>query len=42
MIRDGANQIVRVDSLFINLSNQRVKGFDLEFNYSGIHSEAGP
>ena len=30
------NQIVRVDSLFINLSNQRVRGYDLELNYGGI------
>lgn len=41
VIRDGANQIVRVDSLFINLSNLRVKGFDLEFNYAGIQVGSG-
>ncbi len=29
-------EINRVDSLYINLSNQRVRGFDLEMNYSGI------
>jgi iron complex outermembrane recepter protein len=36
VIRDSNNQIVRVDSLFINLSNLRVRGYDVEFNYSGI------
>jgi outer membrane receptor protein involved in Fe transport len=41
VIRDGANQIVRVDSLFINVANQRVRGFDLEFNYSGIQVGSG-
>jgi outer membrane receptor protein involved in Fe transport len=41
VIRDSANQIIRVDSLFINLSNQRVKGFDLEFNYAGINLGGG-
>jgi hypothetical protein len=34
-------QIVRVDSLFINLSNQRVRGFDLELNYGGINVGQG-
>ena len=41
VIRDGSNQIVRVDSLFINLSNQRVKGYDIEFNYAGIQLGSG-
>ena len=41
VIRDAANQIVRVDSLFINLSNQRVRGDDLELNYSGIQVGSG-
>jgi iron complex outermembrane receptor protein len=29
-----SNQITRIDSLFININNQRLKGIDLEFNYS--------
>ena len=33
---DPNGDINRVDSVFINLSNQRVKGVDLELNYSGI------
>jgi hypothetical protein len=41
VIRDAGNQIVRVDSLFINLSNMRVSGFDLEFNYAGINVGGG-
>ena len=41
VIRDAANQIVRVDSLFINLSNMRVRGFDLELNYAGINLGGG-
>jgi outer membrane receptor protein involved in Fe transport len=41
VIRDAGNQIVRVDSLFINLSNQRVRGFDLELNYAGIQVGSG-
>jgi outer membrane receptor protein involved in Fe transport len=41
VIRDSNNQIVRVDSLFINLSNLRVKGFDLELNYAGIQVGSG-
>jgi outer membrane receptor protein involved in Fe transport len=41
VIRDAGNQIVRVDSLFINLSNQRVRGYDLELNYSGIQVGSG-
>lgn len=30
-------QINRVDSLYINLSNERVRGFDVELNYRGIN-----
>jgi outer membrane receptor protein involved in Fe transport len=41
VIRDSNSQIVRVDSLFINLSNLRVKGYDIEFNYSGIQLGSG-
>ncbi len=41
VVRDASNQIVRVDSLFINLSNQRVRGFDLELNYAGINVGRG-
>jgi len=41
VIRDAGNQIVRVDSLFINLANQRVRGFDLELNYGGINVGSG-
>jgi outer membrane receptor protein involved in Fe transport len=41
VVRDSANQIVRVDSLFINLSNQRVRGYDLELNYGGIQVGSG-
>jgi outer membrane receptor protein involved in Fe transport len=36
VIRDSANQINRVEALFINLANQRVRGTDIELNYSGI------
>ena len=41
VIRDSANQIVRVESLFINLSNMRIQGVDLELNYSGIQVGEG-
>jgi outer membrane receptor protein involved in Fe transport len=41
VIRDASNQIVRVESLFINLSNMRIKGADLELNYSGIEVGEG-
>ena len=37
VIRDGNNQITRVEALFINLANQRVRGTDLELNYSGTN-----
>lgn len=36
VIRDSTGQINRVEALFINLSNQRIRGVDLELNYSGI------
>ncbi|HET8696242.1 MAG TPA: TonB-dependent receptor, partial [Gammaproteobacteria bacterium] len=37
VIRDPATtQITRVETLFINLANQRVRGTDLELNFSGI------
>jgi outer membrane receptor protein involved in Fe transport len=41
VVRDSSNLIVRVDSLFINLANQRVRGFDLELNYAGIQVGSG-
>ncbi|HEX6996337.1 MAG TPA: TonB-dependent receptor plug domain-containing protein [Gammaproteobacteria bacterium] len=41
VIRDAANQIVRVDNLFINLSNQRINGVDAEFNLTGIELGGG-
>jgi iron complex outermembrane receptor protein len=41
VIRDAGNQIVRVESLFINLSNMRITGTDLELNYSGIEIGEG-
>jgi outer membrane receptor protein involved in Fe transport len=41
VIRDASNTIVRVESLFINLSNMRIKGADLELNYSGIEVGEG-
>jgi outer membrane receptor protein involved in Fe transport len=41
VIRDGANQITRVEALFINLANQRVRGTDLELNFSGINVGSG-
>jgi iron complex outermembrane recepter protein len=35
VLRDPVNnQITRIDSLFINISNQRLKGIDLEMNYN--------
>ena len=36
VVRDGTGQINRVEALFINLSNMRITGVDLELNYSGI------
>jgi outer membrane receptor protein involved in Fe transport len=41
VIRDASNQIVRVESLFINLSNMRITGTDLELNFSGIQVGEG-
>ena len=41
VIRDASNQITRVEALFINLANQRVRGLDLELNYSGINVGGG-
>lgn len=32
--RDASNQIVRIDVLFLNLSNQRIRGLDAEMQYS--------
>jgi outer membrane receptor protein involved in Fe transport len=36
VVRDATGEINRVDSVFINLSNQRVRGADLELNLSGL------
>jgi len=41
VIRDSTNQIVRVEALYINLSNMRINGVDLELNYSGIDVGGG-
>src|SRR5690606_7860779 len=42
VIRDPATrEIVRVDNLFINLSNQKISGVDAEFNVSGIDVGGG-
>jgi outer membrane receptor protein involved in Fe transport len=41
VIRDSNNQITRVEALFINLANQRVRGTDLELNYNGINVGRG-
>ena len=41
VIRDASNQIVRVESLYINLNNMRIQGVDLELNYSGIEVGRG-
>ncbi len=41
VVRDAADEIVRIDNLFINLSNQRISGVDAEFNLSGIDLGAG-
>jgi outer membrane receptor protein involved in Fe transport len=41
VIRDANNQISRVEALFINLANQRVRGLDLELNYSGVNVGGG-
>jgi outer membrane receptor protein involved in Fe transport len=39
--RDATGEINRVDALYINLSNERVRGADLELNYSGINVGQG-
>jgi iron complex outermembrane receptor protein len=36
VVRDSTGEINRVDNLFINLSNQRVNGVDMELNYGAI------
>ena len=41
VIRDSSTQITRVEALFINLANQRVRGTDLELNFSGIDLAKG-
>jgi iron complex outermembrane recepter protein len=41
VVRDSTGQINRVESLFINLSNMRITGADLELNYSGIEVGEG-
>jgi iron complex outermembrane recepter protein len=41
VVRDSTGQINRVESLFINLSNQRVRGVDLELNFAGIEVGGG-
>ena len=41
VVRDSTGQINRVEALFINLSNQRVRGVDLELNYSGMEVGGG-
>ena len=41
VIRDSTGQINRVEALFINLSNMRITGTDLELNYSGIELGGG-
>ena len=41
VIRDSTNQIVRVEALYINLSNMRINGIDLELNYAGIDVGGG-
>jgi iron complex outermembrane recepter protein len=41
VVRDSTGQINRVESLFINLSNQRLRGVDLELNFSGVEVGGG-
>ncbi len=41
VVRDSTGQINRVEALFINLSNMRITGADLELNYSGIEVGGG-
>jgi outer membrane receptor protein involved in Fe transport len=41
VVRDSTGQINRVEALFINLSNQKVSGVDLELNFSGAEIGGG-
>ncbi|HEX7082263.1 MAG TPA: TonB-dependent receptor plug domain-containing protein [Gammaproteobacteria bacterium] len=41
VVRDNENQIVRVDNLFINLSNQKLSGVDAELNFTGVDLAGG-
>jgi outer membrane receptor protein involved in Fe transport len=41
VVRDSTGQINRVEALFINLSNQRLRGVDLELNFNGIEVGGG-
>jgi hypothetical protein len=41
VVRDSTGQINRVENLFINLSNQRLRGVDLELNFSGLEVGGG-
>ena len=41
VVRDSAGQITRVEALFINLSNQRLRGVDLELNFNGVELGGG-
>ncbi len=41
VIRDATGEINRVDAVYINLSNQRVRGLDLELNLNGIEVGRG-
>jgi outer membrane receptor protein involved in Fe transport len=41
VVRDQTGQINRVEALFINLSNQRVRGVDVELNLNGIEVGGG-
>jgi iron complex outermembrane recepter protein len=41
VVRDTAGQIIRVDNLFINLSNQKISGVDAELNFRGIDLGGG-
>jgi len=41
VVRNEEDEIVRVDNLFINLSNQRINGVDVELTLSGIELGGG-
>lgn len=41
VVRDSTGQINRVEALFINLSNQKVRGVDVELNFNGIEVGGG-